>query len=288
MAAKLVERAKADRDEVKQEARREAIELLQGITRAAYRWLHAAKGETERAEARTLLHEVSAFTPILYERSAPLKLILEHLLLVIPTSSGRREFDGFDAFWYKVKTPVITYMAAKPTKKANSKAPAKRSASKRAPQRASKPASVVKLGFDSAKLVKQLLEEVPERAREVLTYRFGLGSSADRETLEAIGERWGITRERVRQIEAAGLDAIRGSKSFKNAQPSFDELSSHVRSLGAVVEEEELLSGLASDEKARNRYRFLLVAGSAFFRERETDDFYARWHVDQPTAAIVP
>lgn len=89
MAAKLVERAKADRDEVKQEARREAIELLQGITRAAYRWLHAAKGETERAEARTLLHEVSAFTPILYERSAPLKLILEHLLLVIPTRLGK-------------------------------------------------------------------------------------------------------------------------------------------------------------------------------------------------------
>ncbi|MDB4992482.1 MAG: hypothetical protein JWL75_727, partial [Parcubacteria group bacterium] len=141
--------------------------------------------------------------------------------------------------------------------------------------------------FDNTSLVKHLLAEVPERAREVLTYRFGLGTSSDRETLEAIGERWGITRERVRQIEAAGLETIRNSKSFKNAKTSFDELCTYMHTLGVIVEEEELLNGLATDEKARNRFRFLLVVGSAFFRERETDDFYARWHVDQTTAEKV-
>lgn len=145
----------------------------------------------------------------------------------------------------------------------------------------------MKLGFDSAVLVKHLLAEVPERAREVLTYRFGLGTSSDRETLEAIGDRWGITRERVRQIEAAGLETIRGSKSFKSAKASFDELSNHLHSLGVIVEEEELLNGLSGDEKARNRFRFLLVVGSAFFRERETDHFFARWHVDPKTAEVV-
>lgn len=147
--------------------------------------------------------------------------------------------------------------------------------------------SVTKLSFDSTTLVKRLLAEVPERAREVLLYRFGLGTSADRETLEAIGERWGITRERVRQIEAAGLDAIRSSKAFKDAAAAFEELNSHIKSLGSIVEEEELLNGIAADEKARNRFRFLLVAGSAFIRERETDEFYARWHVDHSTAEKV-
>lgn len=173
-------------------------------------------------------------------------------------------------------------MAAKTTKTTGKKAPAKRGA----PKKAAKTAAT-KLGFDSASLVKHLLAEVPDRAREVLTYRFGLGTSAERETLEAIGERWSITRERVRQIEAAGLDAIRGSKSFKNAKAAFDELCSHVDFLGGIVEEDELLSSLATDEKARNRFRFLLVVGSSFFRERETDDFYARWHVDQKTAETV-
>lgn len=170
-------------------------------------------------------------------------------------------------------------MPAKRTKKV----PAKKASASKA---VSKP-KTTKLSFDNAALVKKLLAEVPERAREVLVYRFGLGTSSDRETLEAIGERWGITRERVRQIEAAGLEAIRSSKAFKDATNAFDELSEHVKALGAVVEEEQLLDGLAADEKARNRFRFLLVVGSAFFRERETDEFYARWHVDHATAELV-
>src|SRR3989344_8484957 len=93
------------------------------------------------------------------------------------------------------------------------------------------------LSFDSAVLVKRLLSEVPERAREVLTLRFGLGTSAKRETLEGIGERWGITRERVRQIEAAGLENIRGSKAFKDTQAAFDELAAFIKSLGGIVPE---------------------------------------------------
>ena len=143
------------------------------------------------------------------------------------------------------------------------------------------------LSFDSAVLVKRLLSEVPERAREVLVFRFGLGASAERETLEAIGERWGITRERVRQIEAAGIEAIRASKAFDDAEEAFEDLCDHVRGLGAVVHEEDLLSSLANDEKSRNRIRFLLVVGSSFIRERETEHFYARWHVDPQTADVV-
>lgn len=149
------------------------------------------------------------------------------------------------------------------------------------------PAKRSSVSLDTAVLVKKLLAEVPERAREVLTLRFGLGASPSRETLEEIGERWSITRERVRQIESAGLDAVRASKAFKEAEKAFEELRKHIVELGGIVPEEELLLSLAKDEKTRNRYRFLLVVGSAFFRERETDDFYARWHVDHATAEKV-
>lgn len=143
------------------------------------------------------------------------------------------------------------------------------------------------ISFDTTALVKRLLAEVPERAREVLIFRFGLGTKVSRDTLEAIGERWSITRERVRQIEAAGIESIRNSKAFKESQDAFDELAQYITALGGIIPEDELLEGLATDEKSRNRFRFLLVVGSAFFRERETDDFYARWHVDQKTAEAV-
>src|SRR3990167_4291754 len=89
--------------------------------------------------------------------------------------------------------------------------------------------------FDSAVLAKKLLAAAPERAREVLVRRFGLGANPERETLESIGDRTSITRERVRQIEAAGLEAIRLSKSFKEANAAFGELARYINSLGAIV-----------------------------------------------------
>lgn len=138
--------------------------------------------------------------------------------------------------------------------------------------------------FDSGALIKRLLGAAPERSRGVLTRRFGLGTTPERETLESIGGRLGITRERVRQIESAGLDVIRASKTFKEVQGSFDEIARHVKSLGVIVPEEKLLSSLGKDEKTRNRFRFFLVVGAAFIRERETNDFLARWHVDHTTA----
>ncbi|MHB8710459.1 MAG: sigma factor-like helix-turn-helix DNA-binding protein [Minisyncoccota bacterium] len=141
--------------------------------------------------------------------------------------------------------------------------------------------------FDSATLVKRLLAVAPARAREVLIRRFGLGASPVRETLEAIGERSSITRERVRQIEAAGLDAIRASKIFKEASAAFEELAQYVKSLGAIVPEETLLAVLGKDEKTRNRFRFFLMLSSTFFRERETNEFLARWHVDAATAKTI-
>src|SRR3990167_11444548 len=138
--------------------------------------------------------------------------------------------------------------------------------------------------FDSAALAKRLLAASSERAREVLINRFGLGSNPERETLEAIGDRSSITRERVRQIEAAGLDAIRASKAFKDAAGAFEEVARYMKTLGAIVPEDMLLSALGKDEKSRNRFRFFLMLDSGFLRERETDDFLARWHVDAATA----
>lgn len=138
--------------------------------------------------------------------------------------------------------------------------------------------------FDSVALVKQLLSAAPERARGVIVCRFGLGSNPSRETLETIGDRSNITRERVRQIEEAGLDAIRTSRAFKEAGSAFEELANYINSLGVMVPEETLFSKLGKNEEERNRFRFLLMLDAAFFRERETNDFLARWHVDSATA----
>jgi RNA polymerase primary sigma factor len=56
--------------------------------------------------------------------------------------------------------------------------------------------------------VRAILETLPSTERTVLTLRFGLEDEAPM-TLEAIGQRLGLTRERIRQIEGAALRKIR-------------------------------------------------------------------------------
>lgn len=89
IVGKLVEQAKSDKDELKQQARREAIEILQALTEVTHDRLHQVKTKMTQEEARHFLEDLASFMPILYERSAPLKLIFEHLLLVIPKGLGK-------------------------------------------------------------------------------------------------------------------------------------------------------------------------------------------------------
>lgn len=56
--------------------------------------------------------------------------------------------------------------------------------------------------------VKELLETLGDRERQVICLRYGLGDEKTH-TLEEIGEILGVTRERVRQIEARALEKLR-------------------------------------------------------------------------------
>jgi RNA polymerase primary sigma factor len=66
-----------------------------------------------------------------------------------------------------------------------------------------------------------MLEELTEREKEVLRLRFGL-EDGHPYTLEEVGKRFGVTRERIRQIEAKALRKLRHPSRSKKLKDFLD------------------------------------------------------------------
>lgn len=123
-----------------------------------------------------------------------------------------------------------------------------------------------------------------ERGRDVLNGRYGLGTETKKMTLESIGKRYNITRERVRQIENHSIANVRKSKEYEKELKVFDELKTQMRSLGGVISEHHLLNHLSPDKSTQNHIHFLLVVGEEFKKHKEDEEFKARWHIDNKLA----
>ncbi|MDB5239320.1 MAG: hypothetical protein JWO00_655 [Candidatus Parcubacteria bacterium] len=143
------------------------------------------------------------------------------------------------------------------------------------------------VSFKPKQVVKRLLASLPDRAREIIVFRYGLGKEEKRMTLDAIGKKYGITRERVRQIENYALGVIRKSDEFKQERAAFAEIETLLHSLGGVVVEEDFLGHISKEHGLQNHIHFLLSVGEPFKKRREDDDFRHRWHVNEALAKKV-
>ncbi len=144
-----------------------------------------------------------------------------------------------------------------------------------------------KTGFKPKAIVKKLLSGLPERSRIVLEARFGLSADNQRVTLESIGQKYGITRERVRQIENHAIATLKKSPVFAEASAAFAELERIIDSLGGIVCEDDLLAFITKDRSMQNHIYFLLVLGDPFKYRKEDDEIERCWYVDQDLAAKI-
>ena len=102
----------------------------------------------------------------------------------------------------------------------------------------------------------------------------------ERKTLEAIGQKHGITRERVRQIEEAAFSVLKKSDSFNLFKPAFHALDNFFVQEGQLVREERLLSSLTNQENPhpeRGAVFFILTIGQPYERFIGTNQFYTSW-----------
>jgi len=130
-----------------------------------------------------------------------------------------------------------------------------------------------KLVFDALKGVSN------DRTREIVRLRFGL-DDGQRQTLESIGKNYGITRERVRQIEEATLSDLRRPASINIFKPAFRSIDAFFNREGRVVREERLLSALSGCDTihpSKGAVFFILSLGDPYQRLVESDKFYSLW-----------
>lgn len=146
------------------------------------------------------------------------------------------------------------------------------------------------------KTILNLLNNLPEKQKEIIAKRFGfLGH--ERQTLEAIGDQYGITRERVRQIEKDALSKLQKTDAKAQLAEHIEAIEKHITRHGHVRKEDELFERDHKEIFEGHKFRpptgefanppvggqakpsihLLLTLGSQFEKYPETDVWHTFW-----------
>lgn len=132
------------------------------------------------------------------------------------------------------------------------------------------------------KISLELLEYLPERTRDVIERRFGL-EGKEKETLETVGKSYGITRERVRQIQDTGL--LKLKRHLKNYREALEYFADYLKKRGDLKEEKRCLNDLGERIFQNNVY-FLLSLGEDFERFSENIDLHSLWTINEESLGL--
>lgn len=134
------------------------------------------------------------------------------------------------------------------------------------------------------KAIRRYISGLPGRTEDILVRRYGL-DGGKKHTLEAIGDTYGITRERVRQIESAALRDLRKSDKVEHIKPAEKYIKVVIEDHGHIMEHDHLvdlvLSLLPHDEAHRNHVEFVLHVGEDFNIHSEDEHYKKSWHLPQ-------
>jgi len=126
-------------------------------------------------------------------------------------------------------------------------------------------------------IISKILKNVDNpRTKEIIALRFGL-KDGQGHTLEAIGQQYGITRERVRQIEEAAFSYLRKEKALEKY---FKEVDKFLNREGGLCRETRLLDSLTGQKHphpARGALQLVLTLGERYRRLVALEEFYPVW-----------
>jgi len=128
--------------------------------------------------------------------------------------------------------------------------------------------------------VEEALNSLPkERLKDVIERRFGF-KDGNRKTLEAVGQDYGITRERDRQIESDALSILRERQNLAVFKPIFERFNQLFEEHNHLIGEERflnLVTGISEPHPARAATIVILTLGKPYQRIPEDERFHSHW-----------
>lgn len=141
--------------------------------------------------------------------------------------------------------------------------------------------SVVELNLQS--LLKDLFLALSNREKDVIVKRFSL-ENKKKETLEHLGMKFSVTRERIRQIEAMALNKLRRIIHTTELH-FFNKLAQQTLfNQGGIMEEQmffdSLFNRLPSHANNKNAIQLILLLDSSFFCDRAGHNHKSYWRLN--------
>ena len=137
------------------------------------------------------------------------------------------------------------------------------------------------LATDLSQVANAILALLDARSKDVVTRRFGL-KQAQPETLESIGRGYGITRERVRQIESNAKKALAALSDIH--QPAHALLADVFADHGGIMSQEHCIDAVCRHTKQdvpANLIVFFLTILPGFAQVNAKDVFGPHWRLEK-------
>lgn len=134
--------------------------------------------------------------------------------------------------------------------------------------------------FEPSRLVSQILATLKDRDKEIVTKRFGLNNN-EVETLESIGQKYNLTRERVRQIEKDSISFLK-QKKLKELQESLQMIFDTITEHGGIMSEDMLIQTLLINRSSNSdvaSVKFLFNLSDQLEFNKETPTLRESWSV---------
>lgn len=129
------------------------------------------------------------------------------------------------------------------------------------------------------KNIKSILQKLKPKYADIISSRFGIDKN--RQTLEAIGKKYGITRERVRQIEEKALSILKNESIKRVLISDFDLVKNFLEQEGKVLPEYYLIKNYIEDNKNGGALILLLSLGDYFYKHSGNKSIHPHWHIDE-------